>query len=237
MRKLFVIMLFAIFGLITKTGFGQDDPKTINDERQFAGTFQLSNVEFFQSPVPGYAIVFVNKKDSDDQGIDIKPSFACYASESQQKSMGHYNGLCYVEANPLYFDGANFIEIDKTEIPALKKKIKEMKKAGEPEKGWLKKKQYKKELASLELQLKELRKNVVLLISSWGDRLDSNGRPIRSDAGKEASNGKKGAKSTKTSTKKSTSTSDDQGENQDQKKKKKKEVKEEAEDPEDETGW
>ncbi len=236
MRKLFKIMLFAIFGLIAKTGFGQDDPKTINDERQFAGTFQLSNTEFFQSPVPGYAIVFVNKKDSDDQSIDIKPSFACYASESQQKSMGHYNGLCYVEANPLYFDGTNFIEIEKTEIPALKKKIKEMKKAKEPKKGWLKKRKYRKDLKSAEAELKELRQHVVLVISNWGDMIDANGRPIRSDYGKSGTtgtSGKKNTSSTKTSTKKSTSTSDGQNDSKDSKKKK----KVVADSDEDESGW
>jgi len=236
MTKFFKIILFAIFGLIAKNGLAQDEPKTINDTRPFTGTFQFSNVEFFKSPVTGFAIVFVNKKDSsDNESIDIS-SFPCYASEAQQKQMGHYNGLCYVEANYLYFDGTNFIELKKTEIPEIKKKLEDIQKAGEPKKGWFKKKHYRKQIKSLEAELKELRQHVVLVISNWGDMIDANGRPIRSDYGKSGSNGKKNSSSTKTSTKKSSSTSDDQGEgdSKDQKKKKK-EVK--AVDPEDESGW
>ncbi len=178
MRKFFKIVLFtAIFGLWAQNAVAQNESKVVTDNR-VAGTFSFSNVEYLATDVTSgevkYFLVFAKKTDSTESTVTIS-SFACYASETQKRNMQSFtSGICYIEANQVFYTGTFFVEISKTEIPSLVSKINALKNKGKKET-----KKEKKQQAALEEKLAELNKSVILVITSWGDQLGADKKPVR----------------------------------------------------------
>ncbi len=182
------MLLLAMVSLATTSAWAQDDSKTITDNR-VAGTQSFSNLEFFQTgKVVGgvkYYLVFFKETDSTTSpGTVTITSFSCYASEKQRRAMEHYkHGICYVTVDDIYYDPVDkiFKEVDKSPIADKEQEIINM----ESKKIVFGK---KKKIAKLTAELVELQKNVIKIISSWGDMLDEKGRPIRSNASSNNNN-------------------------------------------------